>query len=277
MYAYCRRAVQWMDERSRRDERDPALLRKTGRADRRCRRSTAGLRITEMSVLSQLARPRKPGDDRVAGGLDADAAPGTANLRQDRRTRAGYPAKFRAARANSSPTRMRISAAPIGSAAIHPDIRAGWAIDSISHGVSWPNRLSGVDDGNLSSAHLRFSWCKLIEDLGYQYEFISYLDTLEGRTDLSARFRIIRLPQSIRLSESGRPARSGTLFRRADCWSRIRCVAFSPETGRGRRAGALDDLFGLVRNESEGYLNGQTITEVDAENFQKPFTERLHA
>jgi hypothetical protein len=49
------------------------------------------------------------------------------------------------------------------------------------------------------------------------------------------------------------------------------------ETGRGRKTGALDHLFGLIRDESAGYLDGQSITEIDAENFQKPFPERLHA
>ena len=49
------------------------------------------------------------------------------------------------------------------------------------------------------------------------------------------------------------------------------------ETGRGRPSGALDDLFGIVRDESKGYLNGKSLTEIDAEYGDRPFTDRLRA
>jgi len=42
------------------------------------------------------------------------------------------------------------------------------------------------------------------------------------------------------------------------------------ETGRGRKTGALDNI-GVSRNESRGYLNGRTLTEVDGEQHNKPF------
>ena len=165
---------------------------------------------------------------------------------------------------------------PIGLYYSHPSIRAGWAMDSITHGASWPKRLTSMDDANLSSAHLRLSWCKLLEDLGYQYDFISYLDVHEGRVDLIKRFKVIILPQTICLSE--REARALRQFVRSGGMliADTLCGLLS-ETGRGRKAGALDDLFGIVRDESHGYLNGQGVVEVDAENFQKPFPERLHA
>ena len=49
------------------------------------------------------------------------------------------------------------------------------------------------------------------------------------------------------------------------------------ETGRGRAAGALDDLFGIKRDESKGYLDGRGITEIDGEYSSRPFPERLRA
>ncbi|HUK42788.1 MAG TPA: alpha-amylase family protein, partial [Candidatus Acidoferrales bacterium] len=158
----------------------------------------------------------------------------------------------------------------------HPSIRAGWAMDSITHGATWPKRLTSMDDANLSSAHLRLSWCKLLEDLGYQYDFVSYLDVQEGRIDLPERFKVIVLPQTLCLSDREAQAlrqfvrSGGTLIADTLC-------GLLSETGRGRKSGALDDLFGIVRNESPGYLNGQTLVEVDAENFQKAFPERLQA
>jgi hypothetical protein len=48
------------------------------------------------------------------------------------------------------------------------------------------------------------------------------------------------------------------------------------EHGVGRAAGgALDDLFGIRRDETKGYLDGRHITEIDGELYQKPFLERL--
>jgi hypothetical protein len=165
---------------------------------------------------------------------------------------------------------------PIGLYYSHPSIRAGWAMDSIVHGASWPQRVTSIDDANLSSAHLRLSWCKLLEDLGYQYDFISYLDVAEGRSDLAKRFKVIVLPQTICLSNSEAKAlrrfveSGGLLIADTLC-------GLMTETGRGRPAGALDDLFGVRRNESRGYLNGQGLTEIDAEAFQQPFSTRLRA
>jgi len=49
------------------------------------------------------------------------------------------------------------------------------------------------------------------------------------------------------------------------------------ESGRARPNGVLDELFGVVRDGRRGYLNGRTLTEVDAENFDRPFPQRLHA
>ena len=165
---------------------------------------------------------------------------------------------------------------PIGLYYSHPSIRAGWAMDSITHGATWPKRLTSMDDANLSSAHLRLSWCKLLEDLGYQYDFISYLDVHEGRIDLVKRFKVIILPQTLCLSERETRALRQFVQSGGMLIADTLCGLLS-ETGRGRRAGALDDLFGIVRDESRGYLNGQTVVEVDAENFQKPFPERLKA
>jgi len=50
------------------------------------------------------------------------------------------------------------------------------------------------------------------------------------------------------------------------------------ETGQGRpKGGILDELFGIRRDESQGYLNGRGIVEVNAEYFNRPFPERLRA
>lgn len=169
-----------------------------------------------------------------------------------------------------------LEADPIGLYYSHSSIRAGWAMDSIPHGETWPRRVASIDDDNLSSAHLRLSWCTLLEDLGYQYDFVSYLDVTEGRINLADRFKVIVLPQTISLSDREAQAlrqfvtSGGLLIADALC-------GLLTETGRGRQIGILDDLFGIQRDESRGYFNGRSITEVNAEEFAKPLLERLHA
>lgn len=159
----------------------------------------------------------------------------------------------------------------------HPSIRAGWVMDSVAHGATWPKRVTSIDDGNLSSAYLRLAWCQILEDLGYQYDFVSYLDVTEGRIALADRFRVIVLPQTICLSEREAEALrrfvtdGGILIADALC-------GLLTEAGRGRpQGGILDDLFGIRRDESHGYLNARGITEVNAEHFARPFPERLRA
>jgi len=158
----------------------------------------------------------------------------------------------------------------------HPSIRTGWAMDSITHGRSWPNRSSSSDDENLTSGWLRRSWGTLLRDLGYQYDFVSYLDVAEGRIDLSKRFKVIILPQILCLSDQEvKQLRNflksgGTLI--ADA-----LYGLLTETGRGRQTGALDILFGVSRDESRGYPDGKGLTEIAAERYTKPFPERLHA
>ena len=169
-----------------------------------------------------------------------------------------------------------LEADPIGIYYSHPSIRAGWVMDSAVHGRTWPKRWSSLDDENLSSARLRSSWCRLLEDLGYQYDFVSYLDVRENRVDLNKQFKVIILPQAVCLSdEEARALRAfvqsgGVLI--AD-----HLTGILTGTGRGRPAGALDDLFGVARDESRGYLDGKGMTEVDAEYGGKPFPERLRA
>jgi hypothetical protein len=164
---------------------------------------------------------------------------------------------------------------PIGIYYSHPSIRVSWIMDSIAHGKTWPNRLSSLDDENLSSARLRSSWCRLLEDLGYQYDFISYLDVQEQKT-IDKRFKVIILPQTLCLSDIEANAlrafvKSGGVLI-AD-----NLTGMLTETGKARKRGALDDLFGIVRDESRGYLDGRGLTEIDAENGNKPFPMRLHA
>jgi hypothetical protein len=47
------------------------------------------------------------------------------------------------------------------------------------------------------------------------------------------------------------------------------------ERGKGREKGVLDDLFGIIRNESAGYMDGTGLSEIDGEKYQKSFLNRF--
>jgi hypothetical protein len=164
---------------------------------------------------------------------------------------------------------------PIGIYYSHPSIQAGWVMDSITHGGSWPNRYSSLEDENSSSARLRTSWCRLLEDLGYQYDLISYLDVEQKRTDLN-RYKVIVLPKTVCLSNNEAAAlrafvnAGGTLI--AD-----NLTGLLTENGRGRGSGVLDSVFGITRDESKGYLDGESLSEIDAEYGKRPYPDRLRS
>ena len=169
-----------------------------------------------------------------------------------------------------------LDADPIGLYYSHPSVRVGWAMDSIVHGSTWPNRSSSLDGGNLTSGKLRVSWCKLLEDLGYQYQFVGYLDVKEKRVNLSERYKVIILPQTICLSDAEAEALRTFVAEGGVLIADTLCGVMT-ETGRGRTTGALDEVFAVTRNESLGYLNGKSLTEINGEFYNKPLEQRLGA
>jgi hypothetical protein len=166
------------------------------------------------------------------------------------------------------------SSDPIGIYYSHPSVQVGWSMDAITHGKTWIKRLGSIDNENQSQGVLRKVWCKTLEDLGYQYDFISYLDVKEGRIDLNNKFKVIVLPKTICLSEREAEVfnefvkKGGTLIADYLC-------GLTDEHGKGRRKGALDDLFGISRDEDRGYLDGDGLTELDAEKYKRPFLDRF--
>ena len=163
---------------------------------------------------------------------------------------------------------------PIGIYYSHPSIQAGWAMDAITHGKSWINRSSSIDDENQTAGVLRNVWCKVLEDMGFQYDFISYLDVEEGLIDLNKEFKVIILPRTICLSDREAQALTQFVLEGGTLIADYLCGVMD-EHGKGYGKGILDDLFGVVRNESAGYMNGRGLTEIDAEKYQYPFLKRF--
>jgi hypothetical protein len=117
-------------------------------------------------------------------------------------------------------------------------------------------------------------WCKILEDLGFQYDFISYLDVQDGAIDLNKKFKIIILPRVICLSEPESQALKRFVMEGGTLVADYLCAVLD-EHGKGRTKGALDDLFGVFRDESAGYMNGKGLTEIDGEEYEQPFLKRF--
>ncbi len=273
-YALLTRAVQWM-------EGSDELLRSFWNSPRRPHVQTYNLTGSAKKDAWTLWRRLAHGNQATIvwpqGWFTGDARTGTRELAAEVRLLAPV---FKEIQGPASEFIVKpdtvLEADPIGIYYSQPSIRVGWAMDSIPHGSTWPNRSSSLDDENLSSGRLRLSWCKLLEDLGYQYDFISYLDVEEKRVDLSKRFKVLILPQTVCLSDVEAEALRSFVkaggFLIAD-----NLTGLLTGTGRGRKAGALDGLFRVTRDESRGYLDGKGLTEVDAEYGSQPYPRRLHA
>jgi hypothetical protein len=143
--------------------------------------------------------------------------------------------------------------------AIHyspPSDQIHWLLDNLKHARQWMLH-NGSDRGSHAIA-VRNSWTKLIEDLGFQYEFASPEGIEAGKLN-NGSYRVFIMPQSIAVSakeasEIREFVRTGGLVV-AD--SR---AAEMNEHGRNLGAGALDDLFGIGR--TKGLAAGQEVRGV---------------
>jgi hypothetical protein len=155
-----------------------------------------------------------------------------------------------------------------------PSIRASWVADVIPHGKTWPNRSSSLDNQAQAAGKNRIAWFKLLEDCGYQYNVVSN-DQVAAGALLREGYRVLILNRALALSDAEAVAIStfvragGTVV--ADHW-----CGLLDENGNGRSEGALDDLFGIERAESDRYFGGgDQLWELNGEKYQKPYLERL--
>lgn len=163
---------------------------------------------------------------------------------------------------------------PVGIYYSHPSVQAGWVMDALVHGRTWPNRLSSIDNENQSAGVLRKVWCKTIEDLGFQYDFINYQDVVRDRINLNDRFKVIILPKIVCLSDKERDKLKDYVDKGGVLIADYLCGIFD-EHGKFRQKGALDDVFGIRRDDTAGYFNGKGVTEIDAEKYTSDFPSRF--
>ncbi|HVC96406.1 MAG TPA: beta-galactosidase trimerization domain-containing protein [Pirellulales bacterium] len=143
----------------------------------------------------------------------------------------------------------------------HPSIQVSWCLDIEPHGGTWVNR---GDDARLGTSHnVRKAWEYLLSDAGLQYNFLPYDEVLtRGVPD---EYRVLILPACYALSDIEAVRirefceRGGTVI--AD----FACGLFD-QHGRGRMAGALDDLFGVRHDGTEtkaDFFGGRLWVETD--------------
>ncbi len=154
----------------------------------------------------------------------------------------------------------------------HPSIQVSWCLDSEAHGSTWVNR--GSDDRLGTSHNVRKAWEFLLTDAGLQYNFFPYDELVTH--GVPAEYRVLILPACYALSDIEAKrigefcARGGTVI--AD----FACGLFD-QHGRGRPAGALDQLFGVRHDGGEtraDFFGGRLWVETDQD---RGFSYRRYA
>ena len=167
---------------------------------------------------------------------------------------------------------------PIAILYSHPSVQLSWATDALVHRKTWPRRSSSLDNNCSSAGKNRIAWNKLLEDCGFQARWVS-VDQLEAGELVSDNFKALILPRSLAIGEKTSQAirqfhkRGGCII--ADHWTGLFDEHGKANIENGSLKGRLDDLFKLSRDETRGYFDGKTITEVNGELYNRLFLERL--
>jgi hypothetical protein len=142
--------------------------------------------------------------------------------------------------------------APIAIHYSQPSIQAGWMIDSREDGDTWPRRFSSYEAVHSRITRVRSAWCRLLEDLGYQYDLVSTQQILDG-TVAKRGYKALVLPESLAIGDKEAASIDG--FARG---GGTVIADFLPglfdEHARRRDTGALDGFFGVSRQGQTGIV-----------------------
>jgi hypothetical protein len=124
-------------------------------------------------------------------------------------------------------------------------IRAHWMFDSRADGDTWPRRFSSYEAKHSRLARVRDSFVRVVEDLGLQYNFVSY-EQIEGGELIRGGYKVLLLPQSVAMSP--RECRQVEAFVRAGgTVIADNMTATMDAHGKRLPKGQLDALFGIRR------------------------------
>ena len=122
-------------------------------------------------------------------------------------------------------------------------IRAHWMLDSREDGDTWYRRLASYEQTHSGLARVRDSFARILEDLGLDYDFVSY-EQVENDALIQQGYKVLILPQSIAMS--ARECRRIEAFVRAGgTVIADNLTAAMDEHCRRLATGQLDDLFGI--------------------------------
>jgi len=134
-------------------------------------------------------------------------------------------------------------------------IRAHWMFDSRQDGDTWPRRFSSYEAKNSRIVRVRDSFVRVIEDLGLQYNFVSYQQIEEGEL-LKGGYKVLLLPQSVAMSAE--ECSQIEAFVRAG-GTVIADNMTATMDGHCKRLpqGQLDELFGIKRSGTKWRPKGE--------------------
>jgi hypothetical protein len=87
-------------------------------------------------------------------------------------------------------------------------LRIAWMLQQRPKGEAWVNRTASSDEQDSNFRWLRESYCRLLEDLGWQYDFVDSAMIEQGEL-LRRGYRVLILPDSSALSEAEAKAMRG--------------------------------------------------------------------
>jgi len=143
-------------------------------------------------------------------------------------------------------------AAPIAIHYSHPSIQVGWMLDSREDGDTWPRRFSSYEAVHSRITRVRSGWCRLLEDLGYDYDFVSTQQILDG-TLAKRGYRALILPESLAIGDGEAAAIQGFAEAGGAVLADLLPGVFD-EHAKRREAGALDSFFGVSRKGQTGMV-----------------------
>ena len=144
----------------------------------------------------------------------------------------------------------------------HASIQLGWILDAEAHGKTWTNRN---DDARLSSStHVRHAWENMLRDSGLQYNYLSYVDVIQG--GIPDEYKVLILPACLCLSDA-EARRIRDFCQRGGTVIADYLPGLWDQHGKGRAAGGvLDQMFGVRHDpalQAAGIFGEKLWVEVD--------------
>ncbi|MEK7395390.1 MAG: alpha-amylase family protein [Candidatus Poribacteria bacterium] len=135
-------------------------------------------------------------------------------------------------------------------------IRAHWMFDSREDGNTWVRRFSSYEAGHSRLAKVRDSFLRVVEDLGFQCDFVSY-EQIENGELIKGEYKALLLPQSVAMSQK-ECQQIEEFVRQGGLVIADNMTATMDEHCKRLPKGQLDKLFGVNRS-SVGWIKNEGI------------------